>query len=168
MDKNISGLILDLRNNPGGLLDICVDIADEFLGKAVVVYTQTKDGKKQYEYSDRKAINLPLIVLVNEGSASASEILAGAIKDHGRGLLIGNKTFGKGIVQRIRSLTDGSGFKLTVSEYFTPKGTSIHGIGIEPDITVDLPEDIMEIGPENLQEDTQLQRAIEEMKEMTR
>ncbi|NLX61457.1 MAG: S41 family peptidase [Tissierellia bacterium] len=166
MDKNISGLILDLRNNPGGLLDVCVDIADEFLGEAVIVYTETKDGKKQYEYSDRNAINLPLIVLVNEGSASASEILAGAIRDHKRGILIGNKTFGKGIVQRIRGLTDGSGFKLTVSEYFTPNGTSIHGIGIEPDITVELPEDVMEIGLENLQEDTQLQRAIEEMKEM--
>lgn len=165
-DKNISGLILDLRNNPGGLLDVCVSIADELLGEGVIVYTETKDGERQYEYSKRSAMNLPLVVLVNEGSASASEILAGAIKDHGRGMLIGNKTFGKGIVQRIRGLTDGSGFKLTVSEYFTPKGTSIHGIGIDPDITVDLPEDIMEIGLENLQEDTQLQRAIEEIKDM--
>lgn len=165
-DKNISGLILDLRNNPGGLLDVCVNIADELLGEGIIVYTETKDGERQYEYSDRSAITLPLVVLVNEGSASASEILAGAIRDHGRGLLIGNKTFGKGIVQRIRGLTDGSGFKLTVSEYFTPKGINIHGIGIEPDITVDLPEDIMEIGLENLQEDTQLQRAIEEIKNM--
>lgn len=167
-DKKVSGLILDLRNNPGGLLNICVDIADELLGEGVIVYTETKDGERQYEYSKRSAVALPLVVLVNEGSASASEILAGAIKDHGRGLLIGNKTFGKGIVQRIRGLTDGSGFKLTVSEYFTPKGTNIHGIGIEPDITVDLPEDIMEIGIENLQEDTQLQRAIKEIKGMIR
>jgi len=166
IDKDIKGLILDLRNNPGGLLDVCVDIADELLGEGIVVYTETKDGERQYEYSDKSAIKLPLIVLVNEGSASASEILAGAIKDYKRGLLIGNKTFGKGIVQRIRGLRDGSGFKLTVSEYFTPNGTNIHGIGIEPDITVDLPEDITEIGVENLKEDTQLQRAIEEMKNM--
>lgn len=167
-DNDISGLVLDLRNNPGGLLDVCVDIADELLGEGIVVYTETKDGERQYEYSGRSAITLPLVVLVNEGSASASEILAGAIRDHGRGKLIGNKTFGKGIVQRIRGLTDGSGFKLTVSEYFTPKGISIHGIGIEPDIAVDLPDDIMEIGVENLQEDNQLQRAIEEIKNMIR
>ncbi|HHV45386.1 MAG TPA: S41 family peptidase [Tissierellia bacterium] len=166
LKKNIKGLILDLRNNPGGLLDICVDIADELLGEGIVVYTETKDGERQYEYSGKSAVTLPLVVLVNEGSASASEILAGAIKDHKRGLLIGNRTFGKGIVQRIRGLKDGSGFKLTVSEYFTPNGTSIHGIGIEPDITVDLPEGIMEIGLENLKEDTQLQRAIEEIKNM--
>ena len=126
MNKNISGLILDLRNNPGGLLDVCVDIADELLGEGIIVYTQTKDGEKQYEYSNKKHVDIPLVVLVNEGSASASEILAGAIKDHNRGVLIGNKTFGKGIVQRIRQLKDGSGFKLTVSEYFTPKGINIH------------------------------------------
>jgi len=165
MNKNISGLILDLRNNPGGLLDVCVDIADELLGEGIIVYTQTKDGEKQYEYSNKKHVDIPLVVLVNEGSASASEILAGAIKDHNRGVLIGNKTFGKGIVQRIRQLKDGSGFKLTVSEYFTPKGINIHGIGIEPDIKVDLPDDIEEIGLENLEKDTQLQAAIEIIKQ---
>ena len=164
MEKGISGIILDLRNNPGGLLDVCVNIADEFLGEGVIVYTETKNGEREYEYSDKDYVDLPLVVLVNEGSASASEILSGAIKDHERGLLIGNKTFGKGIVQRIRGLNDGSGFKLTVSEYFTPKGINIHGIGIEPDINVDLPEDVQQIGVENLSEDTQLQRAIQEIK----
>lgn len=166
MDQNISGLILDLRYNPGGLLDVCVDIADEFLDEGVVVYTETRNGERFYEKSSKQHIDIPLVVLVNEGSASASEILAGAIKDRDRGILVGNKTFGKGIVQRIKQLSDGSGFKLTVSEYFTPNGTSIHGIGIEPDIVVDLPEDIEEIGIENLKEDTQLKVAIEKIKEM--
>ncbi|MCF6463843.1 S41 family peptidase [Clostridium sp. Cult1] len=166
MSKDVSGIILDLRNNPGGLLNVCVDIADELLGEGVIVYTETRNGERTYEKSNNKHIDTPLVVLVNEGSASASEILAGAIKDHNRGILIGNKTFGKGIVQRIRELSDGSGFKLTVSEYFTPNGTNIHGIGIEPDIVVDLPEDIQEIGVENLKEDVQLQTAIEKIKEI--
>ena len=166
MKKNISGLIIDLRNNPGGLLDVCVDIADEFLGEGVIVYTETRNGERTYEKSNKSHIDIPLVVLVNEGSASASEIFAGAIKDRNRGVLVGTKTFGKGIVQRIKQLSDGSGFKLTVSEYFTPNGTNIHGIGIEPDIVVDLPEDVKEIGVENLSQDVQLQTAIKKMKEM--
>ena len=166
MKKNASGIILDLRSNPGGLLDVCVDIADEFLGEGVVVYTETRSGERTYEKSKKNHIDIPLVVLVNEGSASASEILAGAIKDRNRGILIGNKTFGKGVVQRIKQLSDGSGFKLTVSEYFTPNGINIHGIGIEPDIIVDLPEDVEGIGIENLDKDVQLQTAIEKMKEM--
>lgn len=166
MDQNISGLILDLRSNPGGLLSVCVDIADELLGEGVIVYTETRQGEREYEYSDEGHVDIPLVVLVNEGSASASEILAGAIKDRDRGILIGNTTFGKGIVQRIRQLSDGSGFKLTVSEYFTPNGTNIHGIGIDPDIVVDLPEGIQGIGIENLSEDTQLQTAVEEIKDL--
>ncbi|GFN34328.1 S41 family peptidase [Tepidimicrobium xylanilyticum] len=166
MNKDIAGIIIDLRNNPGGLLNVCVDIADELLGEGVIVYTETRHGERVYERSDKRHVDIPLVVLVNEGSASASEILAGAIKDHNRGILIGSKTFGKGVVQRIRELSDGSGFKLTVSEYFTPNGTNIHGVGIEPDIVVDLPEDIQEIGVENLKEDTQLQKAIEKIKDM--
>lgn len=168
MKNNISGIILDLRNNPGGLLNVCVDIADELLDEGVIVYTETRHGERAYEKSNKKHIDIPLVVLVNEGSASASEILAGAIKDHNRGILIGNKTFGKGVVQRIRELSDGSGFKLTVSEYFTPNGTNIHGIGIEPDITVDLPEEVQEIGIDNLEQDIQLQTAIEKIKEIIR
>lgn len=162
--KGIKGLIIDLRNNPGGLLDICAQIADELLGEGDIVYTQTKDGKREYLKSDKSMVDYPLVLLVNEGSASASEILAGAIKDHNRGLLIGTKTFGKGIVQRIIDLNDGTGMKLTVSEYFTPNGTNIHGVGIEPDIVVELPEGVEEIGVENLKEDIQLRRAIEEIK----
>ena len=164
MDKNIKGIILDLRNNPGGLLDVCVDIADEFLDKGIVVYTQTRDGQKEYLRSDNDKINLPLVVLVNKGSASASEILAGAIKDRGRGTLVGTTTFGKGIVQRIKQLSDGSGFKLTVSQYFTPKGINIHGVGIKPNVEVELPENVETIGVENLKNDTQLQKGLEILK----
>ncbi len=165
--KNVKGIIMDLRYNPGGLLDVCADIADEFLGEGTIVYTETRNGEREYIKSDKKKIDLPLVLLVNEGSASASEILAGAMRDNKRATLIGTKTFGKGIVQRIKQLSDGSGFKLTVSEYFTPNGTSIHGVGIEPDIVVELPEEIKEIGPENLKEDIQLQKALEVMKEKT-
>lgn len=162
--RNIKGLIIDLRNNPGGLLDRCVQIADELLGEGDIVYTQTKNGTRVYERSNKAMVDYPLVLLVNGGSASASEILAGAIKDHKRGTLIGTTTFGKGVVQRIKDLDDGSGLKLTISEYFTPNGINIHGIGIEPDIVVELPEGVEEIGVDNLKEDTQLKRAIEEIK----
>jgi carboxyl-terminal processing protease len=158
------GVILDLRNNPGGLLDVCAQIADEFMGEGTIVYTETRSGERDYIKASAKKNDLPLVVLVNEGSASASEIFAGAMKDTKRGTLIGTKTFGKGIVQRIKDLPDGSGFKITVSEYFTPNGTNIHGIGIEPDIVVKLPEDVEVIGLENLKQDNQLQKAIEVMK----
>ncbi len=162
--NNIEGLIIDLRNNPGGLLDVCTQIADELLGAGDIVYTETKSGDREYIKSGKSMVNYPLVLLVNGGSASASEILAGAIKDHNRGILIGTTTFGKGVVQRIRDLQDGTGLKLTISEYFTPNGINIHGIGIEPDIVVELPEDIETIGVDNLKEDNQLRRAVEEVK----
>ncbi len=162
--RGIKGLIIDLRNNPGGLLDICVKIADELLGEGDIVYTQTKSGKRTYEKSGKSMVDYPLVLLVNGGSASASEILAGAIKDHNRGTLVGTTTFGKGVVQRIKDLDDGSGLKLTISEYFTPNGTNIHGIGITPDIVIELPEGVEEIGVDNLKEDIQLRTAIDEIK----
>ncbi|MDD2446277.1 MAG: S41 family peptidase [Tissierellia bacterium] len=162
--SNVKGLILDLRNNPGGLLNICADIADELLGKGDIVYTETRDGEREYLKSDSGMIDIPMVVLVNEGSASASEIVAGAIKDHNRGELIGTTTFGKGVVQRIRDLGDGTGLKLTISEYFTPNGTNIHGIGITPDIVIELNEDAQGIGPDYLDQDNQLQKAIEVIK----
>lgn len=162
--KKIKGLIIDLRNNPGGLLDRCAQITDELIGEGDIVYTETKSGQREYIKSNKSMVDYPLVILINGGSASASEILAGAIKDHGRGLLIGTTTFGKGVVQRIIDLTDGTGLKLTISEYFTPNGTNIHGVGIEPDIVVELPEGVDETGVDNLKEDTQLQRAIEEIK----
>ncbi|MCK9443696.1 MAG: S41 family peptidase [Tissierellaceae bacterium] len=162
--KGIKGLIIDLRNNPGGLLDVTAQIADELLGEGDIVYTETKNGEREYLKSKKSMVTYPIVLLVNEGSASASEILAGAIKDHNRGTLVGTTTFGKGVVQRIKDLGDGTGLKLTISEYFTPNGINIHGIGIEPDIVVELPEDVMEIGVENLSQDTQLKRAIDEIK----
>lgn len=163
--QNVKGLIIDLRTNPGGLLNVCADIADELLGEGVIVYTETKDGTREYLKSNKGHTDLPLVVLVNEGSASASEILAGAIRDHNRGELIGTTTFGKGVVQRIKPLNDGSGLKLTISEYFTPNGTNIHGIGITPDIVVELPEGVEEIGVDNIAQDTQLKKALEVIKE---
>jgi len=163
-EKEVEALVLDLRFNPGGLLDSVVEIADELLGKTVITYTQTKDGEREYYNSGNSMVDIPLVVLINEGSASASEILAGAIKDTERGVLVGEKSFGKGIVQRIIPLEDGSGFKLTVSEYFTPDNLNIHGIGIEPDVTIELNEKSMEeglYGMEFYDDDNQLQRAVE-------
>ncbi|MBG0765913.1 MAG: S41 family peptidase, partial [Tissierellales bacterium] len=163
-EKEIKGLVLDLRFNPGGLLDAVVEVADELLGKTVITYTQEKDGEREYYNSDKSMVDIPLVVLINQGSASASEILAGAIKDTERGILVGEQSFGKGIVQRIIPLEDGSGFKLTVSEYFTPDNINIHDIGIEPDVTIKLDEKAMEeglYGMEYYEEDNQLQRAVE-------
>ncbi|SDZ20973.1 carboxyl-terminal processing protease [Proteiniborus ethanoligenes] len=164
-NKGMKGLVLDLRNNPGGLLDISAKIADELMGEGTIVYTETKKKEREYLKSDKNKLGIPLTVLVNEGSASASEILSGALQDTKEGTIIGTTTFGKGVVQRIKELSDGSGFKITVSEYFTPNGRNIQGIGIEPDIIVEIPKDVEQIGVENLEEDTQLQKAIEVVKE---
>ena len=153
VQKQVKGLIIDLRNNPGGLMNVSTDIADEILGKATIVYTEDKTGNKEFIYSDADLVDLPLVIMVNEGSASASEILAGAVKDNGRGLLLGTTTFGKGVVQRLRDLPDGSGLKLTVSEYYTPAEKSIHGIGIEPDIIVELNEEAEGIGMDYLEQE---------------
>lgn len=131
----MKGLILDLRGNPGGNLNTVCDIARELLPKGLIVYTEDKNGKRtEYTCDGAKQIKEPLVVLVDSGSASASEILAGAIKDYGIGTLVGTTTFGKGIVQRIISLSDGSAVKLTVSNYYTPNGNNIHKIGISPDV----------------------------------
>lgn len=164
--QGIKGIIIDVRNNPGGLMNVSTDIADELLGKATIVYTEDKNGNKEYIYSDNKLTDLPLVILVNGGSASASEILAGAVKDNGRGLLVGTTTFGKGVVQRLRDLPDGSGIKLTVSEYFTPADKNIHGVGIEPDFVVELNEEAEGIGIDYLEQDNQLQKAIEELRKI--
>ena len=161
-NQKIKGLIIDLRNNPGGLLEQCAQITDTLMGEGTIVYTETKDKQRQYLKSDKDKIDIPVVVLRNGGSASASEILAGALKDTNSGTLVGTRTFGKGIVQTIKPYPqDGSGFKLTISEYFTPNGLNIHGIGIEPHFYVELPDDIERIGVENLENDTQLKKAVE-------
>lgn len=137
-EEGIEGLILDLRSNPGGDLTAVVDIARQIIPAGLVVYTEDKAGnRKEYTCDGTHELQLPLVVLINEYSASASEILAGAIQDYNKGTLIGTTTFGKGIVQRIHRLDDGTAIKLTVSAYFTPSGRNIHGIGIEPDIELE-------------------------------
>lgn len=163
-NKGMKKLIIDLRGNPGGLLNVCAELADFFLDKGTIVYTSDKNGNKEYLYSDDAAEDIPLVVLVNKGSASASEIVTGAFKDRGRAKIVGTQTFGKGIVQRIFPLSSGRAVKLTISEYYTPNGNNIHGTGIEPDYVVELPEDIKGIGVKHLKEDTQLQKAIELLK----
>lgn len=136
--QGMKGLILDLRSNPGGNLTTVVNIARELLPKGLIVYTEDKYGERiEYNCDGKNEIKVPMIVLVNGYSASASEILAGAIKDYGIGTLMGTTTYGKGIVQKVISLSDGSAVKLTVSKYFTPNGNNIHKVGIEPDIEVE-------------------------------
>lgn len=136
--SDMKGLILDLRSNPGGDLTAVVEVARRLLPEGLVVYTEDKAGKRtEYTCDGAYEIQIPMAVLVNEYSASASEILAGAIKDYNKGTLIGTTTYGKGIVQRINRLDDGTAVKLTVSAYFTPSGMNIHGIGIEPDIELE-------------------------------
>ena len=161
--QNIKGLVIDLRDNPGGLLSECVKIADELLGKQVIVYTEDRAGNREYENSDEGKVNIPYTLLVNKGSASASEILAGAVKDSESGVLIGTTTFGKGLVQRVKPLDDGTGFKLTTSQYYTPNGTYIHGKGIEPNIVIEMPEELSEKIEITDEEDVQLQKGIEHL-----
>jgi len=150
------GIILDLRNNPGGLLDVAVDLTGEFIGKKVVVKERDAAGQERTDSSDRDARlpQTPLVVLVNGGSASASEIVAGALQDEKRATIVGTKTFGKGSVQTLEPLADGSQLKLTVARWFTPLGRTIDGTGITPDTTA---ADPTKAGDEN---DTQLQQAI--------
>ncbi len=153
-NQGMEGLIIDIRNNPGGVLTTVVDMLDYILPNGLIVYTETKDGKKtEYSGSDGHEINIPMAVLVNGNSASASEIFAGAMQDYQKAQIIGTQTFGKGIVQTIRQLTDGSAVKYTIAKYFTPKGQDIHGKGVTPDQVVELPDDATE--------DVQLNAAIE-------
>ena len=131
----MKGMILDLRANPGGSVNAVVEMCRMILPKGMIVYTEDKNGKKQeYTCNGANELDVPLVVLVDMNSASASEIMAGAIKDHGIGTLVGTTTFGKGIVQQIMSFRDGSAVKVTISAYYTPSGKNIHGIGIEPDV----------------------------------
>ncbi|MCR5655807.1 MAG: PDZ domain-containing protein [Lachnospiraceae bacterium] len=159
--QGMKGMILDLRSNPGGLLNVAVDIAGEILPPGLVVYTVDRAGHRD-DYGSKNAneLGLPLVVLVNGNSASAAEVLSGAIRDSGKGTIVGTTTFGKGIVQQMFSFSDGSAVKLTISHYYTPAGTDIHEVGIEPDIEAELDvEAYREDGS-----DSQLDAAIKEMK----
>ena len=152
--QGMKNLAIDLRNNGGGMVDVTCNILDQLLPEGLIVYTEDKNGERQEEYSDAEHyFDGKMAVLVNGNSASASEIFAGAIKDYGVGTLIGTQTFGKGIVQSLFPLSDGSAIKITVSRYYTPAGNNIHGVGITPDI-------ILERDTES-EEDNQLQKAIE-------
>ena len=162
-NKGAEKLIIDLRNNGGGIVDEAVDIADMLLekGKTIISTVNNRD-KKNVTYSKNEAtITMPVIVLVNENSASASEILACSLQDNERAKLVGTKTYGKGIIQTLLSLTDGSGLKITTEQYYTPKGISIHKEGIKPDEEVKIPDSVKNIYRLEENEDTQLQKAIE-------
>ncbi len=140
-NKGIKALILDLRNNPGGSIYDSVLIADELLGEGLIVYTEDRHGNRLEEFiSDEDKISVPLVVLINENSASAAEIVAGAVQDHKAGLLVGTKTFGKGSVQEVHPFENKSGMKLTIASYYMPSGRCIDGIGVEPDAEVELDE----------------------------
>lgn len=153
--KKAKGLILDVRNNPGGLLSVATEVADKLLPTGKIVYTVDKNGKEEAMYSDSNFIDVPIVVLVNENSASASEILAAALKDYGA-TIVGTTTYGKGLVQEFKSLRDGTYVKVTISEYFSPNGTKINETGVIPNIEVKQDEDI--------EKDEQLERAIIELK----
>ncbi len=154
----MKGLVLDLRSNPGGDLAAVVEIARRILPEGLIVYTENKYGKrKEYTCDGKNEFGLPLVVLINEYSASASEILAGAIQDYNKGTLIGTTTYGKGIVQQIHRLEDGTALKLTISAYYTPAGRNIHGVGIKPDIELEFDYETSE---EN-GSDNQVEKAIE-------
>ncbi len=161
-NRKMKGLIIDLRNNPGGLLDVVTNITDLLVPEGYIVYTEDKAGNKSYTYSDTNRINVPLVLLVNENSASASEVLSGAVKDMGVGEMVGTTTFGKGLVQNLFQLNDGSALKITVAKYYTPSGVCIDGTGIEPNYVVEMPVELsVKISSLTLEEDVQLQKALE-------
>jgi carboxyl-terminal processing protease len=163
VDKGAKALIIDVRDNPGGLYNEVVSLADRLLPEGTIVYTEDRKGKREEKKSDATELNMPIVVLTNGNSASASEILAGAIKDFKKGTLIGTKTFGKGLVQTTYGFEDGTGLKVTIARYFTPSGVCIHGEGIKPDIEVKLDEKYKDISVSAipLEDDLQLKKAIE-------
>lgn len=162
-EQGMAGLVVDIRDNGGGLYSSCVSMLDRIIGKGLLVYTETKDGTREEEYATSKEeFDKPLVVLVNGNSASASEIFSGAVQDYGVGTIVGTQTFGKGIVQSVIPLYDGSAMKITISNYFTPKGRSIHKLGITPDVVVELDDSLT--GVITLEQDNQLQTAIETLK----
>ena len=165
-EKGMKGLIVDLRDNPGGLVKSVYQIGEELLPEGTMVYTLDKKENRDDLKCDAEYLDIPLVVLVNENSASASEIFAGAVKDTGRGKLVGTQTFGKGPVQRLFTMPDGSGLNVTIRKYYTPSGTSIHVVGVAPDEVVQLPEKYLTTPLSSIpeREDTQLQKAMEVLK----
>ena len=164
--QNIKSLVIDLRNNGGGIVSEALKIADFIADKdSVLLYEVDKNGKETVKKSENDPIvNMPIIVLVNGNTASSSEILAGALKDLGKAKTVGTTTYGKGVIQQILKLSDGSGIKITIEEYQTPNRNKINKVGIEPDEKVELPESVDNILNLKESEDTQLQKAIEMLK----
>ena len=165
-EKNIKSLIIDLRNNGGGIVDEALNIADLIVDKdSTTLITTDKNGKEKISKGkENPIIDIPIVVLVNENTASASEILAAALKDNEKATIIGKNTYGKGVIQQLITLADGSGIKITINEYYTPNKERINQIGIKPDIEVDLPENVENILLIEESEDTQLKKAIEHLK----
>ena len=161
----MKALVLDLRNNPGGTLTSVIEVARQLLPEGLIVYTEDKNGERdEYKCDGSHTLEVPMVVLVNENSASASEILSGAIKDYGIGKLLGTTTFGKGIVQKVFGITDGSAVKLTISHYYTPNGNSINKVGIQPDVEVKLDSELLNQDEISHDEDNQLQAALDTLK----
>lgn len=161
-DQGMEKLIIDLRSNLGGVLQTTCNMLEELLPKGLIVYMEDKEGNRtEYKCKGENEFDKPLAVLVNGNSASASEIFAGAIKDYGIGTIVGTTTYGKGIVQRTIMLDDGTAVKLTIAKYYTPNGNDIHGVGVEPDVEVELDEELKKKVEIEKAEDNQLQKAIE-------
>ena len=163
-EQGMKKLVVDLRDNPGGLLTAVCGVLRQILPEGLIVYTEDKNGKREEENCDGKnELDMPLAVLVNGNSASASEIFAGAVKDYGIGMIVGTTTYGKGVVQTIQPLTDGSAVKITIAKYFTPKGNDINKKGITPDVEAELSGDITDWTELTHKEDAQLQTALKEI-----
>lgn len=159
--KGVKGFVLDLRDNGGGLVDVSVDVADMLLNEGIVTYTEDREGNKSYYKSNAGATSLPYVVLVNGGTASASEIVTAAIKDHNGGKIVGTTTYGKGIIQSIEKLSSGDAVKLTIMQYFSPDGNVIHKVGITPDVVVEaLASDTTDEGSDETKVDRQLDAAV--------
>ena len=160
--EGMEGLVIDLRDNPGGLLDVTCEMLDRMIKKGLLVYTVDKYGKRVDEdATDSDSFDKPVAILVNGNSASASEVFSGAMKDYKAATLVGTKTFGKGIVQSIVPFGDGTAMKVTVSKYYTPNGVNIHGTGIEPDVVVELSKDATKNGKYDRKYDNQLDKALD-------
>lgn len=167
--KGQKGMIIDLRDNGGGLLDAAVSMADRILPKGLVVYSKDKDGEKQEFFAeDQDEFKKPLVILVNENSASASEVFSGAIQDEKAGTLVGTQTYGKGIVQSMFDLGDGTGLKMTTAKYYTPKGRDIHGKGLTPDVKAELTEEISTLSDGKTKVDSQMKAAHDYLMEQCR
>lgn len=162
-EQGMEKMIIDLRDNPGGILQVACNIADMLLPEGIITYMEYKDGTREDFNSDANELDIPMVVLINGNSASASEVLTGALKDYEKATVVGTQSYGKGIVQTVYPFLDGSGISLTVAKYYSPNGICIHDVGIEPDVVVEMPEEYQNMYASSVEhdKDTQLQKAIE-------